>query len=147
MRLAKRSWRLYGVAVAGMFFVWIVILFTHMAFRRALGPERIARLPMRLHWYPYASIARNRGAPGNHSEHVFRRWIAIYGPDVHSVPGGDLDCLLDCAAKGRLAAGCWHAHADRAREINLDIGGPNFGGIMSMAGTPHEIQYVLGYEF
>lgn len=47
---------LYGVAVAGMFFVWIVILFTHMAFRRALGPERIARLPMRLHWYPYTSI-------------------------------------------------------------------------------------------
>jgi AAT family amino acid transporter len=47
---------LYGVAVAGMFFVWIVILLTHMAFRRALGPERIARLPMRLHWYPYSSI-------------------------------------------------------------------------------------------
>jgi amino acid transporter, AAT family len=47
---------LYGVAIAGMFFVWIVILLTHMAFRRALGPERIARLPMRLHWYPYSSI-------------------------------------------------------------------------------------------
>src|ERR1700722_16630982 len=48
---------LYGVAVAGMFFVWIVILFTHMAFRGALGPERIARLPMRLRGYPYSSIA------------------------------------------------------------------------------------------
>jgi len=47
---------LYGVAVAGMFFVWIVILLTHMAFRRALGPQRIAKLPMRLHWYPYSSI-------------------------------------------------------------------------------------------
>jgi AAT family amino acid transporter len=47
---------LYGVAVAGMFFVWIVILLTHVAFRRALGPERIARLPMRLRWYPYSSI-------------------------------------------------------------------------------------------
>jgi L-asparagine transporter-like permease len=47
---------LYGVAVAGMFFVWGVILVTHMKFRRALGPERIAKLPMRLHWYPYTSI-------------------------------------------------------------------------------------------
>src|SRR6202142_1364707 len=47
---------LYGVAVAGMFFVWIVILLTHIAFRRALGPERIAKLPMRLHFYPYSTF-------------------------------------------------------------------------------------------
>src|SRR5271170_423517 len=47
---------LYGVAVAGMFFVWIVILSTHLAFRRALGPERISRLPMRIRWYPYSTI-------------------------------------------------------------------------------------------
>ena len=47
---------LYGIAVAGMFFVWIIVLLTHMAFRRALGPERIARFPMRLHWYPYSTI-------------------------------------------------------------------------------------------
>ena len=47
---------LYGVAVAGMFFVWIVILLTHIAFRRALGPERIAKLPMRLRFYPYSTI-------------------------------------------------------------------------------------------
>ena len=46
---------LYGVAVAGMFFVWIVILVTHIAFRRALGPERVAQLPMRLRFYPYSS--------------------------------------------------------------------------------------------
>ena len=47
---------LYGVAVAGMFFVWIVILLTHIAFRRALGPERIAKLPMRLRFYPYSTF-------------------------------------------------------------------------------------------
>jgi amino acid transporter, AAT family len=47
---------LYGIAVAGMFFVWIVILLTHIAFRRALGPARIARLPMRLRWYPYSTV-------------------------------------------------------------------------------------------
>jgi L-asparagine transporter-like permease len=46
---------LYGVAVAGMFFVWIIILLTHFAFRRALGSERIARLPMRLRFFPYST--------------------------------------------------------------------------------------------
>jgi amino acid transporter, AAT family len=47
---------LYGVAVAGMFFVWIVVLSTHIAFRRALGRDRIAKLPMRLALYPYSTI-------------------------------------------------------------------------------------------
>lgn len=46
---------LYGVAVAGMFFVWIVILLTHIAFRRTLGPERVAQLPMRLRFFPYSN--------------------------------------------------------------------------------------------
>ena len=47
---------LYGVAVAGMFFVWIVILLTHIAFRRALGSERVAQLPMRLRFFPYSTV-------------------------------------------------------------------------------------------
>jgi L-asparagine transporter-like permease len=47
---------LYGVAVAGMFFVWIVILLTHMAFRRAIGAERVKTLPMRIYFYPYSTI-------------------------------------------------------------------------------------------
>jgi AAT family amino acid transporter len=46
---------LYGVAVAGMFFVWIVILLTHIAFRRTLGPVRVAQLPMRLRFFPYST--------------------------------------------------------------------------------------------
>jgi L-asparagine transporter-like permease len=46
---------LYGVAVAGMFFVWGVILVTHLAFRRALGPQRVAKLPMRMRFYPYST--------------------------------------------------------------------------------------------
>lgn len=46
---------LYGVAVAGMFFVWIVILLTHIAFRRALGSERVAQLPLRLRFFPYSN--------------------------------------------------------------------------------------------
>ena len=52
---AKAFLMLYGVAVAGTFFVWIIILLTHLAFRRALAPERIARLPMRLRFFPYST--------------------------------------------------------------------------------------------
>jgi len=52
---AKAFLLLYGVAVAGMFFVWIIILLTHHAFRRALGPERISRLPLRLRFFPYST--------------------------------------------------------------------------------------------
>jgi L-asparagine transporter-like permease len=48
---------LYGIAVAGMFFVWTVILVTHIAFRRSLGKDRVARLPMHLLFYPYSTVA------------------------------------------------------------------------------------------
>ena len=48
---------LYGVAVAGMFFVWIVILLAHLAFRRSLGRERVAALPIHLAFSPYSQIA------------------------------------------------------------------------------------------
>ncbi len=47
---------LYGVAVAGMFFVWIVCLLAHVAFRRSLGRTRVARLPIRLLFSPYSQI-------------------------------------------------------------------------------------------
>ena len=48
---------LYGVAVAGMFFVWIVVLLAHLAFRRSQGQERVALLPIRLPFAPYSQIA------------------------------------------------------------------------------------------
>jgi L-asparagine transporter-like permease len=47
---------LYGVAVAGMFFVWLIILATHLRFRRALGKARVAALPMRLALFPVSTI-------------------------------------------------------------------------------------------
>jgi AAT family amino acid transporter len=47
---------LYGVGVAGMFFVWIVILLTHLGFRRKLGATRVARLPIRVAFFPYSTI-------------------------------------------------------------------------------------------
>ena len=48
---------LYGVAVAGMFFVWIVILLAHISFRRTLGEARAAQLPIHLPLSPFAQIA------------------------------------------------------------------------------------------
>ncbi len=47
---------LYGIAVAGMFFVWMVILLAHLSFRKVLGPARIAALPVRLPFSPYAQV-------------------------------------------------------------------------------------------
>ena len=52
---SKAFLMLYGVAVAGMFFVWGVILLSHIAFRRKLGAERVAQLPLRIHFYPYST--------------------------------------------------------------------------------------------
>ena len=39
---------LYGTAVAGMLFIWIVILFTFLRFRRALSADQLSRLPIRM---------------------------------------------------------------------------------------------------
>ena len=39
---------LYGTAVAGMLFIWIVILFTYLRFRAALSPAQLAGLPIRM---------------------------------------------------------------------------------------------------
>jgi amino acid transporter, AAT family len=39
---------LFGTAVAGMLFIWIVILVTYLRFRASLTPERVMALPIRL---------------------------------------------------------------------------------------------------
>jgi len=48
---------LYGTAVAGMLFVWLVILFTHLQFRRTIGREQLLGLPMRLRAHPVFTVA------------------------------------------------------------------------------------------
>jgi len=48
---------LYGVAVAGMFFVWSIILLAHLSFRRSIGQARVAQLPIRLPFAPYPQFA------------------------------------------------------------------------------------------
>ncbi|HKT52675.1 MAG TPA: amino acid permease [Candidatus Angelobacter sp.] len=47
---------LYGTAVAGMLFVWLVVLNTHLRFRKTLSHERIAQLPMRLRAHPFFTL-------------------------------------------------------------------------------------------
>jgi len=48
---------LYGTAVAGMFFVWLVILSSHLRFRKAIAPARLSSLPMRLRMHPVFTLA------------------------------------------------------------------------------------------
>jgi L-asparagine transporter-like permease len=54
---------LYGTAVAGMLFIWIVILVTFLRFRAALTPGQLARLPIRMPahrvcaWFGIVSLA------------------------------------------------------------------------------------------
>jgi L-asparagine transporter-like permease len=47
---------LYGAAVAGMLFVWLVILNTHLRFRKAITRERLVSLPMRLRAHPLFTV-------------------------------------------------------------------------------------------
>jgi L-asparagine transporter-like permease len=47
---------LYGTAVAGMLFIWIVILFTYLGFRSALSPRQVAALPVRMPAHRAAAV-------------------------------------------------------------------------------------------
>jgi amino acid transporter, AAT family len=48
---------LYGTAVAGMFFVWLVILYSHLRFRKTVARERLLSLSMRLPAHPIFTLA------------------------------------------------------------------------------------------
>jgi len=48
--------KLYGSAVAAMLFVWLVILRTHLRFRKTLSREQLLRLPMRLGAHPFFTL-------------------------------------------------------------------------------------------
>jgi amino acid transporter, AAT family len=52
---ARAFLMLYGVAVAGMFFVWAIILLSHVQFRRYMASRTPARLPIRLWFSPYSN--------------------------------------------------------------------------------------------
>src|SRR5258708_35160421 len=46
---------MYGSAVAGMYFVWIVILLAHLRFRRSIG-AKVNDLPLKLRLFPLSNI-------------------------------------------------------------------------------------------
>ncbi len=46
---------LYGSAVAGMYFVWIIILLAHLQFRRSIG-NQVNDLPLRLRLFPISNM-------------------------------------------------------------------------------------------
>jgi amino acid transporter, AAT family len=48
---------LYGTAVAGMLFIWVVILITFLRFRRALPADQLSRLPIRMPLHRVAAWA------------------------------------------------------------------------------------------
>ncbi|HEV2987679.1 MAG TPA: amino acid permease [Candidatus Angelobacter sp.] len=47
---------LYGIAVAGMLFVWLVILNTHLRFRKTISHEQLMGLSMRLRAHPFFTV-------------------------------------------------------------------------------------------
>ncbi|HEX8818020.1 MAG TPA: amino acid permease [Terriglobales bacterium] len=47
---------LYGAAVAGMLFVWLVILTTHLRFRKTVARDKVLSLPMRLPLHPFFTL-------------------------------------------------------------------------------------------
>ena len=51
---------LYGTAVAGMLFIWAVILLTYLRFRQAMSPDQVAALPIRLPAHRVAAWRRHR---------------------------------------------------------------------------------------
>jgi len=52
----KRAFLLmYGSAVTGMYFVWIVILLAHLRFRRSIG-AKVNDLPLKLRLFPLSNI-------------------------------------------------------------------------------------------
>jgi len=48
---------LYGVAITGMFFVWTIILLSHLSFRRKISQLRLAQLQVRLLFTPFSEAA------------------------------------------------------------------------------------------
>jgi len=48
--------KLYGAAVAGMLFVWLIILSTHLGFRKVVPRQLLLSSPMRLGWHPLFTL-------------------------------------------------------------------------------------------
>ena len=82
---------LYGTAVAGMLFIWIVILFTYLRFRAALTPEQLARLPIRMPAHRVAAWFGIVSLIAISADDVLRGRPAIQRAVVPPVSGADVD--------------------------------------------------------
>ena len=71
---------LYGTAVAGMFFVWIVILLTHLRFRQRHGDR--GQTAVEAASSSMANRRRNRGSGGNCRQHLLGRWPRVHDPHI-----------------------------------------------------------------
>jgi AAT family amino acid transporter len=47
---------MYGTAVAALLSIWLLIFVCHFRFRRRLGPERLAALPVRVPLHPLTGV-------------------------------------------------------------------------------------------
>jgi AAT family amino acid transporter len=47
---------LYGTAVAGMFYVWVVVLITHLRFRQQISSTKLSVLPLKLPFHPWPTL-------------------------------------------------------------------------------------------
>jgi L-asparagine transporter-like permease len=47
---------MYGTAVAALLSIWLLIFVCHFRFRRRLGPERLAALPVRVPLHPLPGV-------------------------------------------------------------------------------------------
>ena len=81
---------LYGTAVAGMLFVWLVILNTHLRFRKAITRERLLSLPMRLWAHPLFTVSRHSVASCDLSHNFLRGRIAMVGSGIFCFLGSYL---------------------------------------------------------
>ena len=88
---------MYGSAVAGMYFVWIVILLAHLRFRRSIGDEgkRFAVAA------PAVSGLQHHGyfiSRCRRVQHLLRGGPALFSSDFCGAPGRNEPCVLEGSA-------------------------------------------------
>ena len=81
---------LYGTAVAGMLFVWLVILNTHLRFRKAITRERLAEFAHASSRPSLFYDTEHRPASGNISNNFFCGWPAMVDSRICCFPRRDL---------------------------------------------------------
>ena len=77
---------LYGTAVAGMLFIWVVILITFLRFRRALPADQLCAVADQDAGAPCGSLGWHRGAGRHRDDDLLRRRPAVQCSDLRAIP-------------------------------------------------------------